>query len=589
MKLGLILAMALTVVSPAAAQKISEPGHYEGWSKAEFDGPTLTTAYVTAPDGTRLAADIYRPANNGVAATGKFPTLFLYSPYRRAYRDGDDVKLGSGLVTRDGGPAREITDLTRHGYVIVAADVRGKGASFGTRLAPNDRIEARDGAAIVDWIADQPWSDGKVGMFGCSYYGGTTWGVVTERPKALKAAMIGCTAFDKYEGFGGRGGIKISQLLDTTIEQDLLTRPVNGDEAALRAAVEQHRANTEAGALVRSLPYRDSRAPGKIGAFWEATSIHNFLPEINRPGIAIYMQGGWNDIVRRDTVLAFANLKVPRKMLIGPWGHCVTTGFDYLAEMHRFFDYWLKDIDNGIMREPAVTYFEAGSETWKTAPTWPLPGQTTASLYLGGSGGTSLPNQGTLLSARDKGGSSSFEVVRDIVTYRVGVGAARPVVPGEYRDARGLTFTTGARNEPVTLTGHPVARLWIAAAERDADVFAYLSDIAPDGTITTISEGQLRASHRKPGEAPYDTLGLPFHAGREADMLPLSPNAPTLMEFEMLPLAHQVQPGHRLRLTITGDNANGAGMPPATRPAKRLTILHDAAHPSRIELPVVTR
>lgn len=589
--LALMVAMLLPVAA-SAAERVSAPGRYAGFTTPDYDGPVLSSTYVTMADGTRLAADIYRPGRDGKAAPGRFPTLFLFTPYGRANRSGDGYKPGSGLVSRDGGPERLVTDLAAYGYVIVAADVRGKGASFGTRLAPNDRVEARDGAAIVDWIAAQPWSDGKVGVFGCSYYGGTAWGVVTERPKALKAAMIGCTAFDKYEGFGGRGGIKISQLLDTTIDQDLAARPVDGDVAALRAAVEAHRANTEAGALIRQLPYRDSRVAEPIGQFWEATSISNFLPAINRPGIAIYLQGGWNDLIRRDTMLSFANLTVPKKLLVGPWGHCRTDGFDYLAEMHRFFDYWLKGIDNGIMAEPAVTYFEnGGTGRWTTAATWPVAGAGARPFYLGGAGTTALPNNGGLAPTAPAGGdaSSSFAVVRDILSYRVAVGAARPTVSGAYRDERGLTFTTAPLDQALVLTGHPVARLWISAPDRDADVFAYLSDIAPDGTITTISEGQLRASHRKLAKAPYDTIGLPFHSGREADQMPLTPGEPTLLSFELLPLAHRVEPGHRLRLTITGDNATGAGMPPATRPARRLTVLHNSRHPSRLDLPVVAR
>jgi putative CocE/NonD family hydrolase len=354
--------------------------------------------------------------------------------------------------------------------------------------------------------------------------------------------------------------------------------------------VAEHRANVEVGGLLQTIPFRDSQLPSGE-QFWEETSVHTYIEAINASGIAIYLQGGWDDHMRRETIVSYLNLTTPRKLLMGPWRHCVLAGFDYAAEIRRFFDYWLKGIQNGVMDQPPITYFEGNSSggVWRTEWHWSAAGEGYQPLYLqGGASRQALPNEGILgrdvpwqLDAAD-----AFNVVKNIISYRVAVGVARPAVDPAYRDARGLTYTTETLEAPLTILGNPVARIWVASSNDDADVFAYLSEIMPDGRIVNLSEGRLRGSHRKPSPPPYRLDGLPFHSGRAADVEPMTPGTATLLEFELLPMAYVVKSGHRLRLTITGDNATGAGMPPDTRPADRLTVFRDTAHPSHLDLPV---
>ncbi len=195
MKLLFALMMFGVAATTAAAEsKVSEPGRYAGYGDASYDDWTRTSVYVPARDGTQLAVDIFRPKKGAQIESRALPVLLSITQYRRAARARD------GTVRY---AAADMLDLVKHGYVVIIADARGKGASFGTRRGPWSDEEARDAADLIQWAAKQPWSTGKVGMFGASYLGGIQLAAAREKPAALKAVIADLVVFDVFDAFMG--------------------------------------------------------------------------------------------------------------------------------------------------------------------------------------------------------------------------------------------------------------------------------------------------------------------------------------------------------------------------------------------------
>jgi predicted acyl esterase len=243
------------------------------------------------------------------------------------------------------------------------------------------------------------------------------------------------------------------------------------------------------------------------------------------------------------------------------------TGFDIVTEELRFFDHWLRGIDNGVMREPAVTYYtynDAREHAWKSSPVWPLAAEKRTTFYLGeGTLGTGKPAA--------NGGETKRRVNHDN--------------GGEAFWATGMSFVTEPLKQDTEVTGHASATLWIASTDTDADIVARIDDVAPDGSHTYVGiEGKLRASMRALEKAPYETMGLPWHPFTEASVQPLQPGVPVETQFEFLPTSYIFKAGHRIRLTLQFADARGT---PKIDPAPEVTILHRRSAASSIELPVI--
>ena len=242
------------------------------------------------------------------------------------------------------------------------------------------------------------------------------------------------------------------------------------------------------------------------------------------------------------------------------------TGFDLKVEELRFFDHWLKDIDNGIMREPKVYYYTYGApkgKQWRASDAWPLPQERRIPYYLGARKlGSEAPTQ---MGTRD-----SF-----LVSYEANEDNAAQ---------HGLVYETEPLEHAVQVTGHPVVDLWLAASAADSDVVAYVQNVAPDGSVTSHSmHGHQRASLRREAAAPYNNLGLPWHPFRQADVEPLKPGEPVELRFDVLPFSMVFEAGHKIRLVLTfADNAT-----PQLSPAPTVLVYRDQAHPSQIVLPIV--
>jgi putative CocE/NonD family hydrolase len=596
---GLMLVIVLAGLVPAAAQsgdRVSRPGFYQGYSEPIYDGWQRFSQYVAVRDGTRLAVDIFRPTLNGQLVEDPLPVIWTHHRYHRA-----NVVDGRLVSIVDQAPA--LQTLLRYGYVVAAVDVRGGGASYGMRRGEFTPEETQDAYDMTEWFAAQPWSTGKIGMYGLSYLGITQYMAASAQPPHLKAIFPEMAMFDMY-AFAYPGGVFnanfIKQWATGNILLDKVMRaaPVDADTdgSLLDEAMAQHRDNWNIYDTAIASPYRDSLGPENV-SFYTLLNPATYLDDINASGVAIYTLGGWYDMWPRDALTWFNNLTVPEKIVMTPWSHNGSGRFDLMAEHLRWFDYWLKGIDNGIMDEPKMTYIVMGAPedtAWRTTDQWPLPNQQLTSFYLsaGPSGSVASVNDGLLsLDAPTDAGQDNYTVDYTTTTGKTtrwtdGYGGGFGYSDMVTNDQKGLTYTTPPLDADTEITGHPVLHLWVTASTDDADFMAYLEEVGPDGSSTYITEGVLRASHRALSTPTWNNMGLPFHRGLAADVAPLPEGEVVELVFDLLPTSNIFDAGHRLRLTITGDDADTYQTTPVD-PAPTVSIYRTADHASYIVLPII--
>lgn len=573
MKLAWMAAIALAATALAGSsipqERASRPGEYRGYAQASYDGVERTSFYIPMRDGTRLAVDLFRPTAKGKVETGPLPVVWMHTPYnRRTYRGRPTAEAYPGHAVR----------LVPYGYVVAVVDFRGLFASFGGNKGFNrgEWMEpaSTDAYDITEWFAKQPWSNGNVGMWGCSATGGSQMQAATTAPPHLKAIFPMSCEFDVYP-FGVSGGM--ARGVDTgpppgaVVNRDTGAAAVDGPDGAaqLSQAVAGHKDNIDTAGPV---PFRDSRSTTLGVPWWVKSSPHTSLDKLKASKIAIYAAANWDEAsTRYGAFFTFKNLSPQTKLIVGPGGHCDwdlaqrETGFDIVVEELRFFDYWLKGVKNGVMDEPRVTYFTYNApagKTWQQARDWPLPNQRPTDYHLGG---------GALALKAAAAGSAETLTGDQPNISSIDI---RP-------QAGGLAFDTAVLDRDVQITGHPVLRLWIATDLKDADLTAILEDVAPDGaTVTHNMVGLLRASRRAEAKPPYDNLGLPWHSHLEKDARPLVAGQPTELAVDLLPMSYVFKAGHRIRLRVAfSDPAGGKGA--------KVQVLSGPKTPSRITLPMI--
>jgi len=541
-------------------------------------GPFRESVYVPVRDGTRLAMNILRPARDGALLEEPQPVIFAFTPYRARYRAANGRVLGPSVA------GMADTALLEAGYALAIADVRGKGASFGARRGFQDRTEAMDGYDLVQWLAEQPWSSGEVGMYGCSYLGGSALQVATTAPPALKAIFAGATDLDKF-AFVRKGGVtaQFNTRPDEPLSDDLMSIPVDADAdgSLLRAAVAEHAANTPMAPLWYGMPFRDSVSALTGNRYWEEVGPYTYLDVLRNSGIATYFWGNWRDEPTAQMILAAENLD--SRLLLGPGSHCAPPpDFDFTAELVGYFDEHLRGIALASSA-PRVTWWLDDVEAkqhWRHSERWPGVDADLQTWYLVGDSPDELKLQAAI------GGLAHREFQVD---YDVGA--------NEYfafwvdsQDGRGLSFTSEALDEDRRLIGYPIAHLSVSSDQPEPVVFAYLEDLAPDGTPSVIAFGRLGAAYRKTGDAPYDTLGLPWHTGKEADYAPLTPDREVELSFAMTPTSEVIRSGHRLRLVVTGADPRQRNLDEIrVEPAPHIALSLGGATGSHIELPLSPR
>jgi uncharacterized protein len=614
--------------------KVSEFGKYQGYSEAGYDGSQRTSDYLTLADGTWLAYDLFRPTKDGVVADQPLPVLFKYTPYGRAWtvfdKNGKAVLCrlmpvwycdpmlrfrawvmpnGSGKIKDAVSRTPWLGDMLKSGYAVIIVERPGTGASFGEFNGDPD-VVASELDEILNWIAAQSWSDGNIGMFGDSIQAQIQFRAASTGNSHLKAILPATTWMDNYSAVVLPGGILNKAMTEFYAKAneafDAMTTPVDQDtDGALLAQARAERnaavALSEGMSQLEDFPYRDSLSSDGQKFWTTEQTLYPLLDPINRSGIPVYLINGWYDIYARDNFLIYNNLTVPKRLLVRPTDHAGIeapgSDIDYGAEAHRWFDYWLKGIDNGIMDESPIHYYLQGVEkqqAWQSTDVWPLKGQLMTRYYFGPGDPTEKAsiNNGTfdLSMPTDPQAFDTYTVDYSTTTGAsplwTGLATSHKYPNMRSNDAKALTYTTSPLESLIEITGHPVVHLWLSTDSPDLDVFVYLEQVDRNGNSFYISEGNLRASHRVLSLAPFNNFSLPWCNHFQSELQSIPAGEPFGLMFDLRPTAWHFTTGERIRITIAFADSGNFDTP-ILDPAPTLQLLRDTNHPSYVEMPIV--
>ncbi len=480
---------------------------------------------IRLTDGTRLAARLWLPDG---AEANPVPAILEYLPYRK--RDG--------TYERD---ALTHPWLASHGYACARVDIRGSGESDGLLDDEYSRQEHEDALEVIAWLAEQPWCSGAVGMMGISWGGFNALQVAALRPPALKAIMTLCSTDDRYaDDVHYMGGAKLTSGFGWAgFFFGEMARPpypelVGADWRAMWLERMEHLPLF----LERWLSHqhRDD--------YWRHGSVCEDYAAITCPTLVV---GGWTDGYTNAVPRLLQHLQVPRKGLIGPWAHAYPhfalpgPQIGFLQEMRRWWDRWLKGIDDGVMDEPMLrawmcdsakpaAWHESLPGRWIVEPSWPPPGITTLRLCLTDAG---LMAQAATLTPR--------AVCSPLTLGRHG-GQWCPFGRGNDQaddqrkdDALSLVFDTPELDEAVEILGAPVVTLDIASDRPIAQLVVRLCDVHPTAESQRVSFGVLNLTHRDSDATPT----------------PLTPGARYRVRIQLNDAGARFAAGHRIRLALS--------------------------------------
>lgn len=516
---------------------------------------------IPMPDGVRLGVRLYMP---DAPNDGPFPAIVEAHPYRK-----DDNKIARDWRTH--------SYLARKGYVGVRLDTRGSGASEGIANNEYTRQEQLDCLHALDWLADQPWCSGRLGMYGSSYGGISAIQTAMHAPPQLKAIVALHALVDRYgQDVHYHGGcLPVNESVAWAGRMVALNAlpplpEIAGDEWEARWRERLERTPQWPFAWLRHQT-RD--------AYWQNGSLCEDWAAMQCPVFAI---GGWADSYRDFVLQMLQNLRAPCKGLIGPWlhdmPHVARPGpqIDHLREMRRWWDYWLKGIQNGVMDEPKLTVWVQGSRSpdpyrditpghWRSETEWPVARTDYQTWYLGPAGTFGLQPPPDTPPVSWQGPPSPGLAAPFWCT-----GPRPGGLPRDQRhdDACSLTFTTPPLSEPLEILGFPRLDLYLAASEPVAQLAVKLCDVGPDGSSLLVTRGVLNLTHRDSHAQPT----------------PLVPGRVYPVRLELSSICHVFAPGRRLRLSLAGADWPLVWPPP--RPTS-LSLYYGATHPSRLVLPVI--
>lgn len=502
-------------------------------------------------DGTRLAVDLYRPDS-----PGRFPTLLTMHPYCKDVESTVEIgkRLKSFNVEFAAVEAGDHEFWATRGYSHVIADCRGTGKSQGKYFGLTSPQEQQDGYDLVEWVAQQPWCDGNVGMIGISYLAVIQYLVAAQQPPHLKAIFPQDGWGDLYRDIMYQGGIPgvfcfVMDGIIPTREPVPVSRDLYGEEGLkqrvqeLLGDVSTNLANNATAVKVLNLPdihsiafdilvnrtdnefYRE-RSPvwqmDRITApTYLASEMHAYPVTMHLPGVS----WGWE------------NISAPKKLAFRP---CNQGGLDRpFHELHdeilRWYDHWLKGIDTGIMDEPPVKIWVRGREEWRYSHEWPLLSACEwRRAYL---------RAGQRLVLEE---APAADEPPDILEYEPAVPVVINPTPLSPRPAF-LTYESEPFTADVEITGPIALYLHAALSSHDGDFLVAVKDVTTDGSEFVLTRGWLRASHREldPGRSqPWK----PYHP--HVKPTPVTPGDVCEYAIEVQPLANLFMRGHRLKLEI---------------------------------------
>jgi uncharacterized protein len=577
---------------------------------------------VPMRDGVRLATDVFRPAQQG-----QYPVLLTRVPYNKdlpaPYDPDKRIFLELSL---------DAARVVAAGYVIVIQDTRGRYASEGEFNPMAD--EAADGADAVAWAAGQPWSSGQVGMFGESYQGLTQWLAAREQPEALRAIApmhapyVHSTAYTYYGGaFQPATFLEWALAHGATGEVQRRLALGRASQAELDALVQ---AEQNLGTVFERLPLADQPLLEGVAPYYfewlanpEGQAAQHIdgqralYPRVTVPALII---GGWYDYFRPTTLAHYQQVKQqggsvlarrPR-LIVGPWTHvdfpgmfaerdygprAGTRAIDLTGIQLRWFDRWLKEIDNGVEQDQPVRLFVMGIDQWREEADWPLPDTRYRRYYLHSAGHANTSAGNGLLSTDAPGDAPADAYCYDPRNPVPTVGGAvmLQVSPTEFntgpRDQRQvearddvLCYTTPPLELPVEVTGPIELVLYVSSSAPDTDFTAKLVDVYPDGRAEILTDGILRARYRESLTAP----------------VLMEPGAVYKLSIDVGATANVFRAGHRIRLEVSSSNfprfdrnTNTGGIIAQERVEALIEatnrIHHDRAHSSYLMLPIIER
>ena len=571
-----------------------------------------TNLAVPMRDGATLYADVYRPDG-----PGPFPVILQRTPYDKSNQ------LSTAML--------DPMQAAMRGYALVIQDTRGRYTSEGEFYCFGDDIN--DGYDTVEWAAVQPWSNGKVGMCGTSYVGATQWLSAITQPPHLTTIVPNLTASNYHDGWTYQGGaFELGFNVSWTM---LILALANFDsiEAGKSVPAQSRQKLAEAvdsmesafrSAPLKEFPYLkggladyfyDWIAHPDYDDYWKKLCIEERHSSVSVPALNI---GGWYDIFLGGTIRNYLGMrekgstedaKNGQKLIIGPWQHAVRgtslVGSHYfglaadalaldLDGIHfRWYDYWLKGIDNGIMDDPPVRIFVMGDNVWRDEQEWPLARAISAEYYFHSQGkANSLHGNGVLSVDLPSGEPSDVYLYNpeDPVPTNGGALCCNPYFAAsgafEQREVEGrqdvLVYTTPPLDREVEVTGPVTVTLWAATSATDTDFTAKLVDVCEDGCARNLTDGIIRARYR-------DSMSSPSL---------LTPGDVYRYTIDLWATSNVFKAGHSIRVEISSSNfprfdrntntGYTIAQDTTSKPAMQ-TILHDAEHPSHITLPVVPR
>jgi putative CocE/NonD family hydrolase len=556
-----------------------------------------TNVLVPMRDGVRLAADIYRPDREG-----KFPVLLSRTPYNK---DGQRALAAY---------------FAQNGYAAVVMDSRGLYASHGQWHPYVD--EAQDGFDTQQWVGQQPWSDGKIGMFGTSYPGFTQLLPAPYRSAFVKAIMPVAAQSDNYGAIWSTNGIyHLALALSWGPQQQAIAeekpRPAPSwvrvmNYLPLKSVMDM--------IGVYSQFVEDTMTHENYDDFWRKMSIRDKYTEMDVPAFHIT---GWYDDLTHETIQNFTQMRKQsrseyarrwQKLLIGPWGHGIRTDpkygeMDFGPQMTtdsralhlHWYDYHLKGVQNGLDQEAPIRIYVMGENVWRDEQEWPLARAKATHFFLHSNGSANTRMGDGKLNDKTPAAEPSDKYVYDprfpAPTYGGHGSGGGGITPDSAFSINGpmdqrsiqqrndvLVYSTDALTDDVEVTGEIDLNLFFSTDVRDTDFFATISDVYPDGHAVLITEGGVRARFRESFEKP--TL--------------LTPNEVYKINIPIWETSNVFKKGHRIRLHVTSSNFprfnrnlnSGKPMAEETEQDIRVAnqiVLHDAAHPSELVLPVIPR
>jgi hypothetical protein len=584
---------------------------YEDLMKAPLTDPLLSTAkyevveernvMVPMRDGVKLATDIFRPKEEP-----KAPVIFIRTPYKK-----DMVELQARY-------------FARRGYACAVQDCRGRFSSEGIwEPFVND---PQDGYDTIEWLAIQPWSNGKVGMIGGSYVGWVQWWAAREKPAHLVTIIPNVSPPDPFYNLPYEYGVFFiwGSIWWADVVESEATADLSG--AAIGRIGEK-----KYGKLLRNLPVvdLDKAVLGKENLYWRKWIDHptndaywervNFLERLKDINIPAFHQSGWFDGDGIGSKLNYLAMKAAghpnQKLILGPWGHQdkatrqigdLDFGSQALLDLPtlylRWFDYWLKGIQNGILEEPLVKIFVMGSNKWLEGDVYPLPYTQMQKWYLGGGGkantskgdGTLRPDLPPAGSAPDRfvydpgdptpnpdfyeESEEEEKKVRSVEDKKKEAEAHHEMVTSTRSDI--LVYQTKPLEKPLTFAGPISAALYAASSAKDTDWFMRLVWIKKDGKVFPLGEGKIRARFRK--------------SMRNPELL--EPDRVYEYSLDLWQTGITIPAGDSLRVEVASAsfplfsrNLNTGGHnEKETRFVKAdQTIFHDQKYPSHLLLPVI--